>query len=165
MPSVLTQQRQELCVNVFFNGELTQSRLIKPTKFASYGRPVGNEKYLNYTGRRIDSNLEIPWVIKPYFQEGSGLAQERESRASFQERWNAVNQLLLIEAAKWGKYGSNKSVMGEYLTELGGTGVPESLKLLEEGKGDRAGFIDVCFSRKRRPLSNHTLHSIRSLSP
>ena len=143
MPSLLTNQRQELCITVYYNGELTQSRLLRANTFGSNLGPVNDEKCQFYSGRRIDSFIEIPWIVRPY---PMSISQEAEIKAlGFQERWNRVNKMLMAEADEWGRYGRLRSPMGEYLEEISKRGVPEGARNLSNESG--AGIIDVCALR------------------
>lgn len=101
-----------------------------------------DERFQHYSGRRIDTHLEAPWVILPLSHDAA-TKHDRIEAPSFEKRWNEINQVLLVEADAWGKHGRDRSVMGEYLEELAKKSIPESLKApkYEEGKG--AGIIDV----------------------
>ena len=133
-PSVFNNQAQELCINVFYNGEMTHSRVVRAAV-------KGDDKYLIFSGRRVDALLEAPWMVRPHSQSSDGY---RSGMASvFEDRWNKVNQLLLVEAEEWGRYGERRSPMGEYLEELSKRPIPESAKDLAGGAGGRVGIIDV----------------------
>ena len=146
MPSLLTNQRQELCVTVYYNGELSQSRILHANTFGSNVGPVNDEECQYYSGRRIDSFMEIPWIVRPHSKNGSSLLKTGEVKSlGFEERWNKINQMLLAEADEWGRYGRLRSPMGEYLEELSKRGIPESARNLRNE--DSAGIIDVCVLR------------------
>src|SRR3954468_8857058 len=88
-----------LCVNIFFNGELAQSRIVKHS--CLHG-PTDIDKFQIYSGRRVDTHLEVPWVIAI---DGCEESTEVTSPSSFEARWDQINQLLAVEANEWGKHG------------------------------------------------------------
>lgn len=126
------EKKQDLCVNILYNGELTTSRIIKP-------RTLDANATVEFAGRRIDSNLEVPWIVLPYlqvFKTNKGKAK----LTTFVDRWDHISQLLLEEADKWLDYGQYRSPMGQYLFELSQMPCP-GLENLEAGA--KAGFVDV----------------------
>jgi hypothetical protein len=141
-------------------GEFTHSRLIRANTFSSESGPVENEKIQSYSGRRINTSIEVPWIINPR-------PPNLEAKClGFDERWNKINQLLLAEADEWGYYGQFRSPMGEYLEELSKRAVP-NLKESERLRGSRAGVIDVCictfpldWCESNRTLGGHHFRKI-----
>jgi hypothetical protein len=117
-------------------GELTHSRILRANTLGSLQGPVGDEKYQYFSGRRIDSFIEVPWLLHPR------PARDGAECLGFDERWNKVNESLLVEAEQWGHYGRFRSPMGEYLEELSKLPVPH-LQENEQFGGARAGIIDV----------------------
>jgi hypothetical protein len=135
-----------ICVTVFFNGELAQSRILKIAILYATNGKEGNEYF---SGRRVDSHLEIPWIIVPDSDESS-----TKGSSSFETRWNEINSLLLTEANEWGMHGNHRSVMGEYLEELSKRPAPTKAGRLENGRGGRVGVIDVVITLGRSvPIS------------
>jgi hypothetical protein len=109
--SNIIDKGNRLCINIFFNGELTHSRIVKQ---ASLAPSYDSERYQHYSGRRIGTYLEVPWVIVP--SSSSAATQNGKSGCgTLESRWNEINQMLLTEAEEWGHYGRSRSVMGEYL--------------------------------------------------
>lgn len=135
--SLIDHKHSDLCVNIFYNGQLTHSRVLGYQTV----RPSGADgKQISFSGRRVGCSIEVPFVLLPLSEihqnsSGNGL--------HFQERWNRTNRLLLKEAEKWGrsgKYGMFRSPVGEYLEELSRLCVPDCIK---GEKGNHAGIIDV----------------------
>jgi len=139
-PSLENREKEDICVNIFYNGELTHSRLFRALTIRS---STLDEKQPSFSGRRVDTSIEVPWVILPLSQEQD--RSEAHEHLSFEERWNKVNCFLLQEAGKWGtdgKFDTFRTPMGEYLEELAKKPVPESMK--DKGMvGAKAGIIDV----------------------
>lgn len=105
--------------------------------------PVGDEKCQYYSGRRIDSFIEVPWVVQPQSSiEDDSILTKGGQSLKLDERWKKINQMLLAEADEWGRYGRFRSPMGEYLEELSKRAAPEFTKSERIG-GARAGIIDV----------------------
>jgi hypothetical protein len=133
-PSLFNNQAQEVCINIFYNGELTHSRVVRAAM-------KEDDKHLIFSGRRVEALLEVPWVVRPNWQSSDGYSKVTTS--GFEDRWNRVNQLLFGEADEWRRYGKHRSPMGEYLEELSKKAIPESVKNLERGAGNKMGIIDV----------------------
>jgi hypothetical protein len=146
LKSLCTSDQQDLCVNIFYNGQLAHSRVLRQNTACSF---TAEEKEQPFAGRRIDTNLEVPWVILPMTEYDTIVASSAQVSSSFEERWNNVNELLLQEAGHWGhagKFEMFRAPVGEYLEELSKRPMPESMK----GKDTvacKAGIIDV--SNKR----------------
>jgi hypothetical protein len=127
---------QDICINIFYNGELTHSRIVV-YKDALGSR--GKDRRVDFSGRQIHRLLEVPWAI---------LQVEKNAPitdSSFEERWNEVNQMLATEADEWGRAGKTKlfrSPMGEYLEAMSKLPMPEGARKWNE-RGGRAGIIDV----------------------
>jgi hypothetical protein len=129
-------KHQDICINIFYNGELTHSRiLVHKDALGSHG----TDGRVDFSGRRIHRDLEVPWAI---------LQVEKNAPitdSSFEERWNEVNQMLSTEAEEWGRAGKTKlfrSPMGEYLEAMSKLPMPEGARKWNE-RGGRAGIIDV----------------------
>jgi hypothetical protein len=127
---------QDICINIFYNGELTHSRTVAVEKaIGSHGRT----RRVDFSGRRIHYRLEVPWAICQVEKNAP------ITNSSFGERWNEVNQMLATEADKWGRAGKTKlfrSPMGEYLEAMSKLPMPEGARKWNE-RGGRAGIIDV----------------------
>jgi hypothetical protein len=137
MESIITNDAQDICVNVFFNGQFASSRV-----FRSH---TAEQKDQFFGGRRIDTHLEVPWVILPATNDNTSPLEKSHESSSFEDRWDKVNQLLLQEAHEWGRAGKYKmfrSPVGEYLAELSKKPVPQNMK---NGStvGRQGGIIDV----------------------
>jgi hypothetical protein len=142
LESVITNDAQDICVNIFFNGQFTYSKVILLKNFLSFTAENNDQ---TFGGRRIDTHLEVPWVILPLVQNDSSPSEKAPESSSFGDRWDTVNQLLLQEADEWGrtgKYGMFRSPVGEYLAELSKRPVPQSMKRNIKG-GHQGGIIDV----------------------
>jgi hypothetical protein len=142
MKSIYTNNAHDICVNIFYNGEFAYSKVLRSRTASSY---TAEEKEKHFCGRRVDTNLEVPWVVLPATQDDASTAGTPRGCSSFEDRWNMVNQLLLTEADEWGrtgKYDMFRAPVGEYLEELSKKPVPESMK--KQGTmGHKAGIIDV----------------------
>lgn len=131
-PSINTNIHQDACVNIYFNGELSASRIIR-----NRSRP--DEMVLDYSGRRVDRYLEAPWVIVLPSRTAKG-ANGKTGQLTGEQRWDRINQMLREEADEWGYQGKWRDHMGDYLVELSGQSVP---KILKDVKDSRFGIIDV----------------------
>jgi len=149
MKSINTNDDQDICISIFFNGQFTCSRVVRSRTALSF---AAERMVQPFGGRRVDSNLEVPWVILPLTQDETSASENLQENSSFADRWDKVNQLLLQEADQWGrtgKYGMFRSPVGEYLAELAKRDIPETM----ETRGtvsSKAGIIDVskCFPAK-----------------
>jgi hypothetical protein len=139
LKSLCTNQRLDLCVSVFINGDFQNSRVLRLGTRAE-------EKHQTFGGRRIDTYLEAPWVVLPMSQIDAPFPDKPNyTRSSFEDRWGEVNLLLLKEADQWGrtgKYDMFRNPVGEYLAELSKKPVPESMKN-KDRTTCKAGIIDV----------------------
>jgi len=127
---------QDICINIFYNGELTHSRIVV-YKDALGSR--GKDRRVDFSGRRIHRLLEVPWAIL-HVEKNAPITD-----SSFEERWNEVNGMLATEADEWGRAGKTKlfrSPMGEYLEAMSKLPMPEGTRKWNE-RGGRAGIIDV----------------------
>jgi len=138
LKSLCTNQRLDLCVSVFINGDFQNSRVLRMGTRTEDGQ--------NFGGRRIDTYLEAPWVVLPMSEIDTPLQDKPHyARSSFEDRWGKVNQLLLKEADQWGrtgKYDMFRNPVGEYLAELSKKPVPESMRNKDRTSCE-AGIIDV----------------------
>jgi hypothetical protein len=142
MESIITNDAQDICVNVFFNGQFASSRVFRSHTAELF---TTEQKDQFFGGRRIDTNLEVPWVILPVTNDDTSPSEKSHESSSFEDRWDKVNQLLLQEAHEWGRAGKYKmfrSPVGEYLSELSKKPVPQNMK---NGAtvGRQGGIIDV----------------------
>lgn len=142
MESIITNDAQDICVNVFFNGQFTSSRVFRSHTAEHF---TAEQKDQFFGGRRIDTHLEVPWVILPVTNDDTSPSEKSHESSSFEDRWDKVNQLLLQEAHEWGRAGKYKmfrSPVGEYLAELSKKPVPQNMK--NGGTvGRQGGIIDV----------------------
>ncbi len=149
--SLCTNQRLDLCVSIFINGDFQNSRVLR----------IGTRTEENQTfgGRRIDTYLEAPWVVLPMSGIDDPLPDKPHcARLSFESRWGEVNQLLLKEADQWGrtgKYDMFRNPVGEYLAELSKKQVPETMKN-KDRTTCKAGIIDVSNSGQGYDSSTNT---------
>ncbi|KAG9242659.1 hypothetical protein BJ878DRAFT_569129 [Calycina marina] len=138
---------RDLCVSIYFNGELAQCRFIKPEKFRTLLRDDGHdESQHQYSGRQIDTYAEVPWIVLPLSVEARIQAKSVASM-SLKARWNNVNKLLAKEVKLWGNYGRSRSFMGEYLYQLSKLAMPKNAQQLSVGAQSQAGIIDVVITR------------------
>lgn len=146
MPSLVTNVPEDVCVNVFYNGEFVYSKLSR----AHFARgETYEETHPNISGRRVASGLEVPFVVLPMDQvesrsitKGSNLSANAFSAV---ETWTKINQQLLVEADKWGRAGKFdmfRCPVGEYLEELSKVPLPKSARPINPG-GANIGIIDV----------------------
>jgi hypothetical protein len=142
MKSLYTNNSQDISINIFYNGEFVSSKVIR---YHTLGSLTPEERSQHFCGRRIDTCLEVPFVVLPATQDGAFTSDQPPEGSEFEDRWNKVNQLLLTEADEWertGKYDIFRAPVGEYLEELSKKPVPEDLK--NKGIiGNKAGIIDV----------------------
>ncbi|KAH8601691.1 hypothetical protein B0O99DRAFT_198695 [Bisporella sp. PMI_857] len=156
MPSLVSFKPQDICVTIYLNGELTQCRLIRPRNNATLIRKDGfDESQHQYSGRRVDTGVELPWAINPVSLPVTVGEETRGTKyASLEERWFAVNSLLSQEIELWENYGSPPSPMRSYLENLSKLSVPES-KCRHDELGAKAGIIDVIITLGRVGKSRH----------
>jgi hypothetical protein len=139
--ALYTNDFQDICANIFINGDFVHSRVLRSNTARCF---TADQKDQAFGGRRIDTYLEIPWVILPMAQKDTPSDQAHAS-SSFKDRWDQVNQLLLKEADLWGrtgKYDMFRAPVGEYLAELSKKPIPESING-KERTACKAGIIDV----------------------
>ncbi|KAE9375529.1 hypothetical protein N431DRAFT_463611 [Stipitochalara longipes BDJ] len=145
MKSIITNDHQDICVSIFLNGQFTCSRVVRSRTAISF---AAERMVQPFGGRRVDTNLEVPWVILPLTQDDTSVSDNVKESSSFADRWDKINQLLLQEADQWGwtgKYDIFRTPVGGYLAELSKRGVPESMKNSGTA-GSKAGIIDVVVS-------------------
>ncbi len=131
MKSINDNEPEDICVNIFFNGEFTHSNIYRANTLR---RSTADEKRPSFSGRRVASTLEVPWVILPQIQ----VSKEQTSA----EVWHAVNALLSIEANEWGMETNSTEIrtpMGAYLASLSELEIPNDIK------GGGIGIIDVSY--------------------
>ena len=141
MQSLIGQEKQDICVNIFYNGEFTHSNIYRAQTMRS---STADEKQPSFSGRRIDTTLEIPWVVVPFSNTSKG----QTGGTNFSARWNTINDLLSKEAAKWDieeKTTNGRTPMGTYLENLSKLPVPSSFETANMGGGG-IGVIDVSYS-------------------
>ena len=129
-PSLVKDEPSDVCTNVFFNGELSHSRLIR---YGTARSTDGEGRLLQFSGRRVDMFLEVPWVVLPYPDE-----EQNPDVPIFADRWNRVNELLGQEADKWGrtgKFDSFRTPTGEYLESLLRLPAPDDAERFSYGGG------------------------------
>ncbi|PBP16059.1 SET domain protein [Diplocarpon rosae] len=59
--SLATNEPEDVCVSVFYNGEFTYSKVFR----AKTLRSISDDAHPAIAGRRVAVNLEVPWVIFP----------------------------------------------------------------------------------------------------
>ncbi|MCJ1476453.1 hypothetical protein MMC13_005119 [Lambiella insularis] len=132
-------------IDVYFNGELCASAYV-PERYR--GEKSIAELTQRFGGRRIERLLERPWVIVPNGQNADGsLREHKRSKGGYagaQQRWNAVSEMLKVEAEKGGrnKWGE-LSVLGDYLESLSKLEMPKEVDELQRPGGVKYGIIDV----------------------
>jgi len=102
---------------------------------------TANEKEPSFSGFRVDTKSEIPWVLLPL----SHVETRSEAQISFAQRWDEVNSLMGKEAELWGMEGELKlfrTPMGSYLEDLSKKAAPKGLSQ-KATAGGGAGIIDV----------------------
>lgn len=140
--SIITNDAQDLCINIFINGDFAQSKIIQSGTAILF---TAEEKDQPFGGRRVDKYLEVPWVVLPVVQDSTSLSEEVHESPTFESRWDKVNQLLLRESDEWGrtgKFNMFRSPVGEFLAELSKRPVPQGMRKCGT-KGRHAGIIDV----------------------
>ncbi|CZR53310.1 uncharacterized protein PAC_03188 [Phialocephala subalpina] len=132
-----TELQQDICINIFYNGEFVFSRSYRAeTQKAT----TAAEKSPNFSGRRVEFRKEVPFVVAPLFK-----SSRRRTPTDIEGQWNRINELLLAEADEWGrtgKYNMFRSPVGEYLEDLSNLAMPEDMTKMREG-GRNIGIIDV----------------------
>ena len=140
--SINTNDDQDICVSIFCNGQFTCSRVVRSRTATSW---AASRMAQPFGGRRVDTNLEVPWVVLPLTQDNTYVSNNAQESSSFADRWNNINQLLDEESDQWGRTGKDgmfKAPIGEYLEELSRREVPESMRNIG-AVGSKAGIIDV----------------------
>lgn len=142
MKSVLSDKVEEICVNIFYNGELTHSRIQYKAS-----QPVSHREHvsIHFAGHRLDTYSEVPWLVAPQARTSDGLSRGNKGKdkaCGLEDVWNNVNSLISSEADKWGRYGKFRTPMSEYLNSLSKIPVPIPTEGLKDANG-RPGIIDV----------------------
>ncbi|KAF8854145.1 hypothetical protein BDZ45DRAFT_728999 [Acephala macrosclerotiorum] len=132
-----TKLDQDICVNIFYNGEFVSSRSYRAD---TQRTSIAADKSPNFSGRRVAVRKEVPFVLSPLFK-----SVRRLTRTNIEKQWNKINRLLLAEADKWGRTGEYdmfRSPIGEYLEDLSNLSMPEDMTKMRDG-GRNIGVIDV----------------------
>lgn len=141
MHCLVTNKPEDLSVNVFYNGEFVHSKLYRA---GTWRGPEAEETHPNISGRRVNTGLEVPFVVLPTRrgEQGSELPADASHAAA---RWNEINQNLLVEADQWGREGKFdmfRTPVGEYLEELSKVPMPRNARPIN-ADGMNIGIIDV----------------------
>ena len=107
-----------------------------------------NEQIIRFSGRRIARLLEKPWVYVPPGQNPDKSIREhkrtRGANTGASSRWEAISQILEIEAGRLGVDEDNGyPVLGEYLSSLAKLQMPLEVEEMQKVGGARFGVIDV----------------------
>ncbi|KAF2430186.1 hypothetical protein EJ08DRAFT_255900 [Tothia fuscella] len=156
-----TSTAQDVKVDVFYNGELTECMTI-PSRWKSNTtvKPAGAVTNPVISGRRVDRLVERPWVVVPIIQNADGSLRStrhtKASKAGAKGRWEEISKAILHEAEMQGfnKYG-DCTPTGSYLASLAALPMPEAVEKLQKGGGPKFGVIDIVISvgtgKKGRP--------------
>ena len=148
MQSIVTNNPEDICISVFYNGEFMYSRVFRWNTFNSGQKTEGGHPAVS--GRRVGTTVEVPWIINPMSQKSSADFASHSMTAA-EARWAKINQNLLREADEWGKDGKFdmfRNPLGEYLEALSKTSMPKKARPLGDGGLD-IGVIDVSTSRQK----------------
>src|SRR5450432_1449131 len=122
-----SDSRHDICINIFYNGELASSRVVKFNPSLTQGC---NQR-LSFSGRRSEARREIPWMISTQIPNIGGHVNgggEKGTAMSASQRWDKLSELLLTEADEWGGLESgSRSPVGNYLELLSKQAMPKEL--------------------------------------
>ncbi|KAK6583135.1 hypothetical protein PZA11_004211 [Diplocarpon coronariae] len=59
--SLATNEPEDVCVSVFYNGEFAYSKIFR----AKTLRSISDDAHPTIAGRRVAANLEVPWTVSP----------------------------------------------------------------------------------------------------
>ncbi|RDW81969.1 hypothetical protein BP6252_03081 [Coleophoma cylindrospora] len=143
VPSLVTNKSYDLCINIYYNGQLSASRILK-----AHCHP--SERDLQYSGRRLQTEVELPWAIV-LSQQSSSFSGDANGPLikhgqTVADRWDQINKLLAEDFNAWKKHDGCRSPMYEYLEELAKVPIPESLKNAGGGMDSRMGLIDIAIT-------------------
>ena len=131
---------QDIKVDVFFNGERCACTFTPARSLPSNGQFKSLE---TYHGKRTALAVEQPWIIVPADQspDGDVRADKHPKLGNPDQRWAAVNNLLLSEAEDSAKdEHGHLTVLGDYLYALATVKLPEDLQRLQSVN---YGVLDV----------------------
>ncbi|RDW62624.1 hypothetical protein BP5796_10926 [Coleophoma crateriformis] len=143
VPSIVTKKPYDLCINIYYNGQLSASRILK-----AHCHP--SERDQQYSGRRLQTEVELPWAIV-LSQQSSSFSDDANGPLTkhgqtVADRWDQINKLLAEDSSAWKKHDGCRSPMYEYLEELAKVPIPESLKNAGGGMDSRMGLIDIAIT-------------------
>ena len=147
MHSIVTNNPEDICISVLYNGEFVYSRVFRWNTFNSGQKTEGGHPAIS--GRRVGTTVEVPWIINPMSQNAPADFVSHSMTAA-EARWAKINQNLLREADEWGrdgKFDMFRNPLGEYLEALSKTSMPKKAWPLGDG-GLNIGVIDVSTSRQ-----------------
>ncbi|KAG4430001.1 hypothetical protein IFR05_014512 [Cadophora sp. M221] len=142
MHSLITNIPEDVSISVFYNGEFVSSRVFRWNTFNSGQKSEGGHPTVS--GRRIGTNLEVPWIIKSMSQEAP-TSFISPTMSTTEATWGKINQNLLVEADEWGrdgKFDMFRNPVGEYLEYLSKMSIPKKAWPLG-GSDLNIGVIDV----------------------
>ena len=138
-----SDMRQDICVNIFFNGEFNTSEIISYSVWSG----KGNSQCQYYGGRRIEIRREVPWVIDftaEHCDESLRHRKDGSVKFSSSQRWQKLADLLRNEAEKWGKDDSGyRNPTADYLEMIAKKPMPSELDTSQDPGGARFGVIDI----------------------
>ncbi|PBP20129.1 SET domain protein, partial [Diplocarpon rosae] len=73
--SLATNEPEDVCVSVFYNGEFTYSKVFR----AKTLRSISDDAHPTIAGRRVAVNLEVPWVVSPINTVRQDTSEEKDN--------------------------------------------------------------------------------------
>ncbi|KAF2140092.1 uncharacterized protein K452DRAFT_336092 [Aplosporella prunicola CBS 121167] len=155
-------QTDDIKIDVFFNGQFTQSSLW-PARWSNPKSQKDEEMTKQFTGERTHYLLERAWVILP------GTVKGDTPQELAQERWNEISATLKAEAdARGTNEFEERTVIGDYLVNLADVQMPHELDTIYL-KGRKFGVIDMVLTfgkgKKRDAAQTYLLKPTRMNNP
>ena len=138
----------DLKIEVFFNGQFIDSRIINHNQFSCSGTRGMKARIVRFTGQKISRMIEKPWVFVSPDHRGnttqdSFSQHDRTEDEDVSLRWTAVSDRLLAEADEIGRdVQGDRPIIGDYLQGLALLPLPSEIKNLRT-RGAGFGVIDV----------------------
>ena len=132
------KKKVDVKIDVFFNGDLCASTLVSRHLQSDNQRCTGH--IIKFTGRRIGTAVENPWVYLPPGMKPNGEPNNSgagdETAAS---RWEKSNCALKKQAEEIGK---DDTKLGQYLSTITSFPMPPEVERMHQGSSTY-GVIDV----------------------
>ncbi|KAF1988647.1 hypothetical protein K402DRAFT_28529 [Aulographum hederae CBS 113979] len=136
-------RRQDIKIDVFFNGELSHSRYVAAR--------VKEEdlKSVIFAGSRVEIMVERAWIICPKTQNPDGSLREgkKGTMQTANERWRDFGDALRKEADRYGvDRRGERAPLGQYLMALADMKMPKAVDGMQIKGGPKFGIVDVVLS-------------------